>query len=225
MKKTDFYQRKDVVNTYMDFRYKGKSGNYVYNRELNTVKSLIPDSGEVLDVPCGIGRLTTILNNKYHTTGADYSVEMLNVYGHLYNNSVKADAGNLPFPEKSFDVVVSLRFFIHYGDIRPFLREFKRVIKDDGFIIFERYKWTPLVFNIFQSILGGKTFIHKKRKLLQILKEERLELVEQKSCFLFSPFVYARLPFLMVRFLDRIERLLPDAFKVDDYWKIKKVLT
>lgn len=222
MKKTEFYQREDVVHNYMDFRYAGKSGGYVNSRELNTVKSLLPDKGRILDVPSGVGRLTFVLDDNYHITGVDYSKEMLNVSRHLYHESIQADATNLPFTDKSFDAVVTLRFFIHYDNIRPFLREFKRVLKDNGVIVFERYKWTPLIFNIFQNILGGKTFIHRKKKLLHILKEEGFELIEQKSCFLFSPFVYTRLPFLVVKVFDYIEKILPESIRIDDYWKVRK---
>ncbi len=207
----------------MDFRYSGNSGAYVNGRELNAVSSLLPGGGSVLDVPCGVGRLASVLDRKkYLMVGSDYSEAMLNAAESLYHEVVRADASRLPFSDKAFDAVVTLRFFIHYADIKPFLAEFKRVLKDDGVIIFERYRWTPLLFNVLEKILGGKTFIHRKKNLLRIMEEEGLELVDEESCFLFSPFVYARLPFWIVRALDRIEKALPEGMRVDNYWKVKK---
>jgi ubiquinone/menaquinone biosynthesis C-methylase UbiE len=207
----------------MNFRYAGKSGSYVNGRELDAVKSLLPDSGRILDVPCGVGRLTSVLDRtKYHLVGVDYSEAMLDAASPLYHENWRGNAANLPFPDKSFDAIVTLRFFIHYDNIKPFLKEFKRLIKDDGIIIFERYRWTPLMFNILVNVLGGKTFIHSKKDLMRILEEEGLELVEQKSCFLFSPFVYARLPFFIVKALHAVEELLPEGIRVDNYWKVKR---
>lgn len=207
----------------MDVRYAGKSGAYVNNRELDGVRSLLPDRGRILDVPCGVGRLTSVLDKKkYYLVGVDYSEAMLNAARPLYHEIARGDAANLPFADRSFDAVVTLRFFIHYYDIRPFLSEFKRVLSADGVIIFERYTWTPLMFNILEKILGGKTFIHRRKNLLRILEEEGLELIEEKSCFLFSPFVYARLPFWIIRILHSIERVFPEGIRVDNYWKVKK---
>ena len=223
MKKTEFYQREDVVQNYMDFRYAGKSGAYVNSRELNAVKSLLPEKGRILDVPCGVGRLTSVLDkDKYHIVGFDYSKAMLRVAGPLYHETAQGDAAALPFADGSFDAVVTLRFFIHYADLKPFLKEFKRVLTHDGVIIFERYRWTPLMFNVLVRILGGKTFVHGKKKLLRVLEEEGLELVEERSCFLFSPFVYTRLPYWIVKTLDAMENLLPDGIRVDNYWKVKR---
>jgi SAM-dependent methyltransferase len=223
MKKTDFYQREDVVQNYMDFRYAGKSGARVNARELAAAISLLPEGGRVLDVPCGVGRLTSVLDkDKYYIAGFDYSEAMLQAAGPLYHETAQGDAANLPFADGSFDAVVTLRFFIHYADLKPFLKEFKRVLKRDGVIVFERYRWTPLMFNVLVRVLGGKTFVHGKKKLLRVLDEEGLELVEERSCFLFSPFVYARLPFWIVRALDAIEAILPDGIKVDNYWKVKR---
>jgi ubiquinone/menaquinone biosynthesis C-methylase UbiE len=207
----------------MDFRYAGKSGAYVNMRELDAAKSLLPEKGRILDVPCGVGRLASVLDkNKYHIVGFDYSEAMLDAARHLYHETMQGDAQNLPFADKSFDAIVTLRFFIHYDDIRPFLKEFTRVLKDDGVIIFERYTWTPLIFNVLEKTLGGKTFIHRKKKLLQILEEEGLELVNQKSCFLFTPFVYARLPFWIIKAFHVVENVLPEGMMVDNYWKVRK---
>lgn len=207
----------------MDFRYAGRSGAYVNSRELGVVKSLLPPGGRILDVPCGVGRLTSLLDKRnYYAVGMDYSEAMLNAARPLYNEVKRGDAADLPFEDKSFDAVVALRFFIHYDDIRPFLKEFKRVLKNEGVIIFDRYRWTPLMINVFVNILGGKTFIHTRKKLHMLLDEVGLECVRQESCFLFSPFVYARLPYWIVRILHAVEKILPEGIRVDNYWKVRR---
>ena len=170
-----------------------------------------------MDVACGTGRLGMILNRNFEVTGVDTSKEMLKICP--YKNKIIGSAEKLPVKDK-YDIVVALRFFFHYEDIEPFLKEFKRVSKKNGFIIFETYSWSPRsIINI--KSLGGKIYSHNHKKILEILNKLDLKLIEKRRIFLFSPFVQKKLPFFILKFITKIEEKLPDKFKMDCYWKVQ----
>ncbi|WP_448588285.1 class I SAM-dependent methyltransferase [Thermocrinis sp.] len=89
------------------------------------LKSLDTLEGSVLDVGCGTGFGSMGLND---VVGIDLSLEMLKVYKSRGFLGVCADAGSMPFKDKSFDCVVS-NFALHWTDINVVLREIFRVCK------------------------------------------------------------------------------------------------
>lgn len=112
--------------------------------ELLFVRDLIPKGARLLDIGCGNGRfLGAPLDESIDYTGLDFSEKLIKVarerYGSRTNTTfVAGDALNLPFPDNSFDVVVSFAV-IHHVPSRAyrvqFLREAKRVVKPGGLII------------------------------------------------------------------------------------------
>jgi ubiquinone/menaquinone biosynthesis C-methylase UbiE len=109
-------------------------------------------SGKLLDIPCGTGALTY---KKYEQmTNAeiicmDYSNEMLEVAKSRYTNDnikiMQGDVGNIPFTDKTFDVVLSMNGFHVFPDKEIAFNEINRVLKDNGtfvgcFYIKERVK-------------------------------------------------------------------------------------
>lgn len=224
MNKKEYYSKNKIVESYDSERYGGKSGALVLKKELSIIKSLLPNKAYILDVACGTGRLTKIFSRNHRIVGIDYSKAMLDKAKQLkrYNKLVFADALNLPFKENSFDCIINIRFLFHYEDIFNFLREFRRVVKKNGFIIFQTYRWSPkMFFNI--KALGGKIYIHSDRKINGILKKLDLKLIKKEASFLFSPYIYKTLPLFIVCFLFKLENFIPSKFKVDVYWKVKKL--
>jgi ubiquinone/menaquinone biosynthesis C-methylase UbiE len=83
--------------------------------------ALIPNTGRVLDVPCGGGRVTLHLSGKgYKMTAADLSEAMLTI---ARENVAKSnlscpvehqDIEKLTYPDRSFETVVSFRLFHHF---------------------------------------------------------------------------------------------------------------
>ena len=97
-------------------------------------------SARVLDAGCGAGKLLEELTGIYRggAVGMDFSPVSLKLCKErpvkkLVNSSVL----ELPFKSESFDAVVSLDVLYHKGvtDDVAALKEFKRVLKDDGIII------------------------------------------------------------------------------------------
>jgi SAM-dependent methyltransferase len=74
----------------------------------------IPSGVEsLLDVGCGDGAITNRLGERYSATGVDASSEALK---HLRVEARQANASALPFPDRSFDLVMSSQMLEHLDD-------------------------------------------------------------------------------------------------------------
>jgi ubiquinone/menaquinone biosynthesis C-methylase UbiE len=74
--------------------------------------------GAVLDVPCGAGRLTPLLEPvASRLVSADYSQSMVGVLRRVHGHvGLVSDAFHLPFPDCTFDLVFSARLSHHIAD-------------------------------------------------------------------------------------------------------------
>ena len=88
--------------------------------------------GSVLDVGCGTGIVTKRIEN---VVGLDNSKEMLKFYD---GKKVFGDAHDLPFPDKSFDTVLSLTVLQDLENPLKALKEMKRVGKKVVFSVQKR---------------------------------------------------------------------------------------
>jgi SAM-dependent methyltransferase len=87
----------------------------------------------VLDAGCGSGRLLDELRDYGHVTGLDLnpdSVEIARRRGH--EDVVQGPVEQLPWPDATFDLVISLDMVEHTADDRMTLRELGRVTKPGG---------------------------------------------------------------------------------------------
>jgi ubiquinone/menaquinone biosynthesis C-methylase UbiE len=104
-------------------------------------------SGKVLDIGTGSARLAIELakskSNKFEIIGLDVSDDML---ARAKTNAraagvgdkitfIKGNAADLPFPDKSFDLVVSYASLHHWFTPEKVFSEAKRVVKDNGAVI------------------------------------------------------------------------------------------
>lgn len=97
-------------------------------------------SGRVLEVGCGTGAMARLLESRYgwQVTPADLSAEGLR---HARANGcarlVRCDGLRLPFPDASFDALITLDMLVHLepGEERAAFREFARVLKPGGMLI------------------------------------------------------------------------------------------
>lgn len=98
----------------------------------------------ILDVGCGAGFLTNSLAEDGHrVTGLDLSKESLNVARrHDHTHSVNYREGNalqLPFPDKSFDVVTCMDFLEHVTAPAKVISEAGRVLRPGGLFFFHTF--------------------------------------------------------------------------------------
>jgi len=104
------------------------------SRQIKTV------SPKILDVGCGTADLSIAFSDMGPVTGCDFCHEML-VHGirkakehrsRFSINLLEADARALPFPDETFDVVVSAFVLRNLADIRRGFDEMRRVLRPGG---------------------------------------------------------------------------------------------
>jgi SAM-dependent methyltransferase len=119
-------------------RFGGPIGTLLAEAQANVLREFARVTREttVLDVGTGTGRAAlTLAAAGARVTGVDASAEMLRVAreraatGRLEVTFAPADAHALPFPDRSFDVAVSLRVLMHTPDWRRCVGELCRVAR------------------------------------------------------------------------------------------------
>ncbi|TAM76078.1 class I SAM-dependent methyltransferase [bacterium] len=120
------------------------------NKGTNRLKNLVEvelcrrcaAGDRVLDVGIGTGRGSIpLLSKGFHVTGVDSSQAMLDQCRREAGESpielLRADIASLPFPDASFDTLISLNVLVHFPHWRDVLREWARVVRPDGRLIFD----------------------------------------------------------------------------------------
>ncbi len=97
--------------------------------------------GRVLDAGCGTGRFTIPIHDAgLDVVGMDVSADMLGVARASAEGRpitwVQGSVFNLPFPDASFDTIVSITVVPHFPQWEAILREYARVLRPGGTMIF-----------------------------------------------------------------------------------------
>jgi len=167
---------------------------YTIQRALKLV-----DYGEAIDLGCGPGLLAVEMAKcapELHITGIDLSKEMIvqaeqsaRESGVIDRVSFKiGDADQIPFPNKSLDLVISTLSLHHWNDPVGVLDEIERVLRPGGaFMIFDlRRDMTPLAYLLLWFVTNfvvPKTLYHINEPLssrnASYTPEEVAKLAEQ----------------------------------------------
>lgn len=98
----------------------------------------IRTAGSVLDLGCGYGRLSNVLQacrNDLAIVGQDISEQYCDMYRSMGRLAVVADQSSLPFEDSSFDAVFSVTSLMYSQDnIESVLFEISRVLKPEGVV-------------------------------------------------------------------------------------------
>lgn len=125
----------EIASSYLANR----TGEGKWQRENDVLEQLLSDSSEgssVLDVPFGTGRFVELyLAKKMRVSGLDISPDMLaaakQALGDTFDrcDTAVGSADRLPYEDKSFDLIVSCRFFslVTHEMAKRILAEFRRV--------------------------------------------------------------------------------------------------
>jgi SAM-dependent methyltransferase len=222
--KRAFYAQPRIASDYDELRFGGASGAWVNAREIELVLTALPPFQRVLDLGCGTGRLTQVLAQRGSTIGLDASRAML-VEAQQENLLALAqgDAFALPFADASFDAVVALRVVFHFANLEALLRQIARVVAPRGVFIFDTYMWSPRAWlPLDPARWGGGVFVHPPARIEQVAGRLGWQVIRRESCFLFSPYLYRRLPLAVVRVLARLETRVPTHLRARVFWKLER---
>jgi 2-polyprenyl-3-methyl-5-hydroxy-6-metoxy-1,4-benzoquinol methylase len=119
-------------------------------------QSLMPGS-RILDAPCGGGRLSRLLQEcGYDVAGVDLNPDARELLGEAFHPVDLCD--RLPFPNESFDCVVSAEGIEHLENPAVFLRELHRVLRPEGLLLLT----TPNTVSVRSRVrFFGSGFFHQ----------------------------------------------------------------
>lgn len=118
-----------------------KMGEYLTKKELKFINDFLDKNKRnisvCLDVACGSGRFSIpISQHGINVAAVDIDLiplrKLIGVSREI--TVIRGDANRLPFKDSSFDCVFSIET-IDYLDAINLLKEYKRVLKDNGFLI------------------------------------------------------------------------------------------
>lgn len=116
------------------------------------LKHLLSPSTTILDFGCGGGQfLQEIGGDVGQAVGVDLDEELIanatrtNRFANVRYLQADARRG-LPFPDRSFDLIVALGVLEHVGQEQPFIREFFRLLRDDGRLVIDVPSTGPFRF-------------------------------------------------------------------------------
>lgn len=154
----------------------------------------------ILNVGCGTGGTIDMLTQEGQTDNVDISDEAISFMNKRgYRNITKVDGVKLPFKDKTFDIVGAFDVLEHIEEHIDALKEWKRVIKDDGAILITvpAYQWLWSAHD--------ESLHHKRRYTIKSLndaaKQANLRVDKRSYAITFS------LPLIVgFRFLNKILR-------------------
>lgn len=197
---TDNFQH-PVYDDYHENLYEKK----IYTRTAQTdpqmkfilKKMKLQASDTILDVGCGIGDYTKAISLiTRNVTGLDRTVEAaqkkypgVNFLTHDCNKA-------LPYPDNSFDAVVSINLIEHLIDYKNLLSEFQRVLKPDGRIAIT----TANLDFILHDYFFDKTHVHEwtLKEFKNIIGQYFTIQIAEKSSSMFN---YYPINFITTKFL------------------------
>lgn len=179
----EYYKKSEVAKTYDSQREGTKYRREKREKELRIFLDLLNGKGgNILELGCSSGALTKFLTGFGVVTAIDTNPEMLKLTKQKNPQAqcICADMFKLPFQDKIFNSVVTIRVWTHLNEkeLREAIRESRRVLKDGGILVFDSEEYNPLriIINFFYKrifrITGYKIYRYKVEQLKKILEEE-----------------------------------------------------
>jgi ubiquinone/menaquinone biosynthesis C-methylase UbiE len=134
-----YYADPTTASRFDERRFGGPIGELVATEEARVITAFVGDvaGAAVLDVGTGTGRAALLLaRGGARVTGIDASEHMLAVarqraaQEHLTIDFLNCDAHAVAFPDRAFDIAISLRVLMHTPDWRRVIGELCRVSRD-----------------------------------------------------------------------------------------------
>ena len=171
----------------------------------------------VLEVGCGAGRFTELLVNSgalVHSIDLSHAVEAnkQNIGDKPNYRIAQAGAYEIPFPDRSFDVVMCLGVVQHTPSSEKTIEALWQKVKPGGMLVIDHYRWRLAYYS-------NLRFVY--RELFRKMKPEKSQRIIHKLVDLFFPLHWAFrnnkiLYWLLIRFTPLFEyvREYPQLSKV-----------
>ncbi len=154
------------------------------------------ENGHILNVPCGFGRFTAILNAfnlkilyfDLHPKMVKRCREQFETNGHSFMNGT---IRKLPFKNRCFDAIMTIRFFHHYFDDHDrllMLRELQRVSKKYVIVTYYKTSFLHTIIKKFNN-RGNRIIMLKRKQFYKELETAGLKPIMEKSPL---PFLHAQ---------------------------------
>lgn len=197
---------------YENIRFGTNAGKLIDEVEkesvLKLLKKYIPKTNRrtyrILDVATGPGRLAFYLEKHLPAmdiTGVDINDNMLEKARQCVQENksevkfVTGDIYKLPFIDNQFDAVVGLRFSMHLPKIDKVIKEFSRILKKGGILIFDIFNYCSMLrFKLVNRNNKSDCGFYTIREINKIAKIYQLELLEKKGILLFGETVLRKIP-------------------------------
>lgn len=147
--KKKFYEINELVAKTTPMRTHYNSSNFIerwiWRKKKKVIGTFLQTIRykKIIDVGCGDGGLFDLVSKDSIYAGVDISPTQIaefkkSLHLNLKNKPklVRADIMSLPFGDNSFDVAIACDVLEHVIDPTKAIREIKRVVKKEGFIIF-----------------------------------------------------------------------------------------
>jgi len=131
----------NIANIYDQTRWLTKP---IAEEVADLILGLVSATPETSFLEPGVGtglNVLPLVERGYSVTGIDISQEMLDQFRKKINGTpsnlqlIHAEASQLPFPDHSFDVVITVHMLHTVSDWREFLNDIRRVLKPRGFYL------------------------------------------------------------------------------------------
>jgi ubiquinone/menaquinone biosynthesis C-methylase UbiE len=136
-------------------------------KKLNIIKDNLPIKKEdtLLDVGCGTGFSRDVFDCDW--TGIDPSRKLLEkAQGRVFLGRAEA----MPFPDKSFDVVISVTAIHNFKDIELGLNEIKRVgNKRFAFGVLKKSKESEKIKKLIEEIFDVRKVVEEEKDIIFII--------------------------------------------------------
>jgi SAM-dependent methyltransferase len=154
------------------------TNKYAFQSELNAIKKALPNNRDVVEVGIGSGIFAAPLGIK---EGVDPSEAMREKAKKRGVRVMDAVAENLPFADKSKDVVLMVTTICFVDDIYKSFQEVYRVLKDDGYFIIGFVDKNSQIGKFYlkhkdESIFYKDATFYRTEELFEILKDTGFEI-------------------------------------------------